>query len=165
MLFSLVAFEVSSQRLTYSAHQWHLEWLYIHLTVIEVRLESDILTWINRLCFSVLQRSFKSTWQNVFMSFQWRYSSTFCSWWSSSDIVFQWFVASFCIYNSEHLKSFLLMSCLQYILDHRWWCRWSVSNELLRRSFDFQSRKIEFRWWCWWCWWCCQVCSSQTCFQ
>ncbi len=69
MLSSLVAFEVSSWRLTYSAHQWHLEWLCIHLTAIEVRLESDVLTWINHSCLSVLQQSFKSTWWNVFMSF------------------------------------------------------------------------------------------------
>jgi len=70
MLSSLVAFEVLFQRLTYSAHQWHLEWSCIHLTAIEVRLESDVLTWINRLCHSVLQRSFKSAWRDVFMSFQ-----------------------------------------------------------------------------------------------
>jgi len=160
VLSSLVAFEVSSWCLTYSAHQWCFEWLYIHLTVIEVRLESDVLTWINHLCLSVLWWSFKSIWRDVFMSFQWRYSSTFCNQWSSSDIISQWFVTSLCIYSSEHLKSFLLMFCLQCVLDHWWWCRWSVSNELSCQSFDFQSWKIEF---CLWCWWCCQMCSSQTC--
>ncbi len=160
VLSSLIAFKVSSWRLTYSTHQWCFEWLCIHLTVIEVRLESNVLTWINCLCLSVLQRSFESTWQDVFMSFQWRYLSTFCSWWSSSNIVSQWFVASLCIYSLEHLKSLLLTFCLQCVLDHWWWCRWSVSNELSHRSFDFQSREIEFRWWCWWC---CQMCLSQTC--
>ncbi len=149
VLFSLVAFEVSSWHLTYSVHQWCLEWSCIHLTMIEVRIESDVLTWINCLCLSVLQRSFKSTWWNMFMSFQWRYLSTFCSQWSLSDIVFQWFVTSLCIYNSKHLKSLLLMFCLQCVLDHQWWCRWSVSNELSHWSFDFQSWKIKFRWWCW----------------
>ncbi len=118
VLSSLIVFEVSSWCLTYSAHQWHLEWLCIHLTAIEVRSESDVLTWINCLCLSVLWWSFKSTWWNVFMSFQWRYSSTFCNQWSLSDIVFQWFVTSLCIYNSEHFKSLLLMSCLQCVLDH-----------------------------------------------
>ncbi len=62
VLSSLVAFEVFSWCLTYSVHQWYLEWLCIHLIAIEVRLESDVLTWINHLYLSVLQRSFKSTW-------------------------------------------------------------------------------------------------------
>jgi len=123
VLSSLVAFEVSSWRLTYFAHQWHLEWLCIHLTAIEVRSESNVLTWINCSCLSVLWWSFESTWRDVFMSFQWKYSSTFCSWWSSSDIVSQWFVTFLCIYSSEHLKSLLLTSCLQCVLDHQWWCR------------------------------------------
>ncbi len=123
MLSSFVTFEVSSWHLTYSAHQWYLEWLYIHLTAIEVKLKSNVLTWINYLCLSVLQWSFESTWQDIFMFFQWRYSSTFCSWWSSSDIVSQWFVTFLCIYSSEHLKSFLLICCLQCVLDHWWWCK------------------------------------------